>query len=392
MNVTLVDDLAALEALCRRIAAAPRIALDTEFHTERHFTPHLMVVQIAFDDEVAIVDPLAFGDLAPLADALAAATIVGHALSSDLRILADAFGRLPRGAYDTQVAAAFCGYGLSISLLDLVRELAGVTLRKSQTVSDWSTRPLTQRQVEYLVDDVRYLFSVADALDERLIERGRHAWALDEMTQLVDPASYRADRGRLYLRVAGNARLNRRELGILNELAVVREALARDRNVPLKYILPDDVLIGLVSLRPKSVEELAQLRRLDAGARRHFGAQIVEAIARGEAIPEEQLPPRAPRPLGAQRDALVSAVALLVNAVAAANDLPATLVLGRNDIERIVRELPAGPEGIAELAGLTHWRRDLIAEPVHRLLTGELAIRVEGYADGQPRMVLASVP
>jgi ribonuclease D len=391
VNVTLVDTPAALRALCERIVAAPRVALDTEFHTERHFTPHLMVIQIAFEDEVAIVDPLAIVDLQPLAQALATANIVGHALSSDLRILADMFDRLPAAAYDTQVAAAFCGYGMSISLLDLVRETTGVILRKSQTVSDWSTRPFTPKQLEYLVDDVRYLFAVADALDARLNERGRYAWAIDEMRSLVDLASYRSDKQKLYLRVGGNARMNRRELGILNELAIVREALARERNVPLKYILPDDVLTGIVSLRPKSIDELAQLRRIDAGARKHFGAQIIAAVARGEAIPEDELPPRAQRPLGPQRDTLVSAIALLVNALAAANDLPATLVLSRHDIERIVRELPADAQALATLLDLAPWRLALVAEPVFALLAGKLVIRVEGYAEGQPRMVLGEV-
>jgi len=113
--------------------------------------------------------------------------------------------RLPNAAldaYDTQIAA-FCGYGMSISLLDLVRDVAGVTLLKSQTVSDWSTRPFTPRQVEYLVDDVRYLFAVADRLNEKLVTRGRLSWALEEMRTLVDPRTYRSDKRRLYLRVAG---------------------------------------------------------------------------------------------------------------------------------------------------------------------------------------------
>jgi ribonuclease D len=385
VNVDLVADASALQTLCARIAVAPRIGLDTEFHTEKHFTPKLMVVQVAFDDAVAIVDPLALHDLRPLADALAKSTIVGHALSSDLRILEDAFGELPQAAYDTQVAAAFCGYGMSISLLDLVREIAGVTLRKSQTVSDWSTRPFSPRQLDYLVDDVRYLFEIADRLEENLAARGRAEWAREEMRQLVDPHSYRPDARRLYLRVAGNARMNRRELGVLNELAILRETVARERNIPLKYVLPDDVLAGLVSLRPTSVEELGQLRRLDAGMRKHIGARIVEAVAAGEAIPEDDLPPRAPRPLGAQRDALVAAIALLVNAVAAANDLPATLLISRAQIERIARETPPTPEALAALLDLTPWRRDLVVTPLWGLLTGERALRIAGYREGAPR-------
>jgi ribonuclease D len=390
MNVELVDTPASLAALCARIAVAPRIALDTEFHTEKHFTPKLMVVQIAFDDAVAIVDPLAFADLQPLADALAGATVVGHALSSDLRIIDDMFGTLPRAAYDTQVAAAFCGYGISISLLDLVREMTGVVLRKSQTVSDWSTRPFTEKQLEYLVDDVRFLFPVADKLDETLHARGRFAWALAEMEPLVEPGNYRSDKRRLYLRVAGNARLNRRELGILNELAVLREAIARERNVPLKYILPDDVLAGIVPLRPKTVDELGQLRRLEPGMRKSIGARVIEAVRAGEALPEETLPPRAPRPLGAQRDALVAALALLVNAVAAASDLPPTLVLARADIERIARETPPSREELAALLDLSPWRRDLIVGPVWELLTGERVLRIVDYRAGSPRAELAA--
>ena len=388
MNVELVAEPAALAALCARIATTPRIALDTEFHTEKHFTPKLMVVQIAFDDAVAIVDPLAFSDLRPLADALQGATVVGHALSSDLRIIEDMFGTLPRAAYDTQIAAAFCGYGNSISLLDLVRESTGVVLRKSQTVSDWSTRPFTPRQLDYLVDDVRYLFPVADKLDDTLEARGRRPWALAEMQALVDPRSYRSDRRRLYLRVAGNARLNRRELGILNELAVLRETIARERNVPLKYVLPDDVLAGIVALRPKAVDELGQLRRLDLGMRKAIGARIIEAVRAGEALPEETLPPRAPRPLGAQRDGLVAALALLVNAVAAASDLPSTLLLARGDIERIARETPSSRDDLADLLDLSPWRRELIVEPVWQLLTGERVLRIVDYRTGSPRAEL----
>jgi ribonuclease D len=385
MKVDLITDAAALAALCARITAAPRIALDTEFHTEKHFTPKLMVVQVAFDDGVAIVDPLALPDLRPLAEALTQATVVGHALSSDLRILEDAFAVLPRDAYDTQVAAAFCGYGMSISLLDLVREVAGVTLLKSQTVSDWSTRPFTPRQVDYLVDDVRYLFAIADRLNEKLAARGRQTWALEEMRTLVDPRTYRSDKRRLYLRVAGNARMNRRELGVLNELALLREAIARERNIPLKYVLPDDVLVGLVGLRPASVEELSQLRRLDAGMRKHIGPRIIEAVAAGEAIPEDDLPPRAPRPLGAQRDALVAAIALLINAVAAANELPAALLVSRVEIERIARDSPPSPDALAGLLDLTPWRRDLVVGPLWQFLTGERVLRIGGYLEGTPR-------
>ncbi len=392
--VTLVDTPESLAQTCERIAQAPRVALDTEFHTEKSYTPHLMVVQLLFDDGVALVDPLALRDLRPLVDALANARIVGHALSSDLRILADAFEALPREVYDTQVAAAFAGYGLSISLLDLVRDLCGVTLRKSQTVSDWSTRPFTPKQVEYLVDDVRYLFTLEDVLRERLRARGREPWADEEMPALTQLRTYRNDPKRLYLRVSGNARMNRRELGILNELAQLRDRYARERNIPLKYVLPDDVMVGLVQLRPKSVDELSQLRRIDAGTRRNLGERIIEAVKRGEAIPDDELPPRAPKPLGPQREALVSTMAVLVGALAAENDVPTTLLLPRAALERIAREAPQTPEGLGDVVNLTSWRRQLVVDPLWELLSGDSVLRVRGYRDADPRTVFerAMVP
>ena len=385
---TLVDTPEKLAALCERIAHAPRIGLDTEFHTEKSYTPHLMVVQLLFEDGVALVDPLALPNLRPLVDALAGARVVGHALSSDVRILADAFDTLPREVFDTQVAAAFVGYGLSISLLDLVRDLCRVTLRKSQTVSDWSTRPFSAKQVEYLVDDVRYLFALEDRLREKLRARGRESWAFEEMPALVDVSTYRADPRRLYLRISGNARMNRRELGILNELAHLRDRYARERNIPLKYVLPDDVMIGLVQLRPKSAEELSQLRRIDAGTRRNLGERIVEAVRRGEEIPEDELPPRAPKPLGPQREALVSTMAVLISALAAENDLPTTLLLPRAALERIAREAPQTGEALGDVVNLTSWRRQLVVEPLWEMLTGESVLRVRGYRSAEPRTTI----
>lgn len=383
----MVADAPALEALCARITAAPRVGLDTEFHNERSYTPHLMVVQLAFEDGVAIVDPLAFKDLHPLAAALARATIVGHALGSDLRILIDQFDILPVAAFDTQVAAAFCGFGFSASLADLVHEFAGVSLRKSQTVSDWSHRPLSPKQIDYLVDDVRYLFALEDGLRARLEQRGRLAWALQESRLLVDRDRYRPDPRRLYLRIPGNARMTRRELGILNELAILRDRVARERNVPLKFVIPDDVMAGLVHVRPRTTDDLSQLRRLDAGVRRQLGPSIVETIKRGEAIPEDALPQRAPRPLSTQREALVSLMAVVVNAVAAANDVPTALLLSRAVLERVARELPQSIEELRATLDLAPWRDQLVLEPLWEMLNGRRALRVAGYEEGVPRPV-----
>ncbi|MDQ2908959.1 MAG: ribonuclease D [Candidatus Eremiobacteraeota bacterium] len=390
MNVTVIEDAGALAALCERLDGAERVALDTEFHNERSYAARLMVVQLAFADEIALVDPLRIAELQPLAAALAGKTVVGHALQSDLKIFADRFDILPAAAFDTQLAAAFCGYGMSISLGDLVHDVTGTRLRKSHTVSDWSTRPLTPGQIEYLVDDVRYLFALQDQLTERLRVASRYAWFEAEARVLTDLDRYRPDPERLYLRIPGAMRMNRRELGILREVAQLRDRLARERDVPLKYIMPDDVMAPIVAMRPLQRDDLAQLRRLDAGARKAFGDRVVAAVAAGVALDESELPPKTPRHPGADREAIVTCLSVLVNAIAAENELPPPLLVTRSALERITRELPATAEDVARVLDASAWRAHLVAEPLFALLCGEIALTVAGTRHGKPRV--ARVP
>jgi ribonuclease D len=197
-GVMMVTSAEQLQALCERVRIASRVGLDTEFHNERSYTARLMVIQLAFEDGCTIVDPLVIRNLTPLADALCETTVVGHALTSDLKIFADRFDRVPSGVFDCQVAAAFLGYGMAISLADLVRDLCGVRLKKSQTVSDWSARPLSEKQLEYLVDDVAHLLDMHDTLTQRLQEKGRQDWAIEECRQLSDVERYRSEERRMY--------------------------------------------------------------------------------------------------------------------------------------------------------------------------------------------------
>ena len=181
--------------------------------------------------------------------------------------------------------------------------------------------------------------------------------------------------------------MNRRELGVLNELALLRETIARERNIPLKYVLPDDVLVGIVGLRPASVEELSQLRRLDAGMRKHIGARIIEAVAAGE---------------GHSRGSAAAAGAAAARSPAgtrwwlrspcssmpwaAANDLPSTLLVSRNEIERIARDAPQSPEALAALLDLTALAPGPRGGgPCGSSSRGERVLRIAGYAEGVPR-------
>ena len=381
---------AQLEELCERVRADERVGIDTEFHNERSYTARLMVIQLAFEDGCAIVDPLALGDLAPLARALCETTVVGHALTSDLKIFADKWDTVPPDVFDCQVAAAFLGYGMSISLADLVRDLCGVRLKKSQTVSDWSSRPFTEKQLEYLVDDVAHLLDMHEKLAERLREKGRYEWAIEECRLLSEAERYRSEERRMYARIPGANRMNRRELGVLSEVVKLRDRIARDRDLPVKYIMPDDVVGGLAAVRPRSLEDLNQLRRLDPGTRRSLGPLILEAVKRGEQLDEADLPAKFSRPLGNARETLVALMSVVVGEIAQENELPPSLLAPRATLERVAREVPASREDFERVLGLSHWRTALVAEPLWRLLSGDSSLRIEGYATGDPRISLKS--
>lgn len=389
-NAQMIATTADLVHLCERVRSSPRVGVDTEFHNERSYTARLMVVQLAFDDGYAIVDPLAISDLEPLARALCETQVVGHALTSDLKIFSDKWDLVPPNVFDCQVAASFLGYGMAISLADLVRDLCGVRLKKSQTVSDWSSRPLSDKQIEYLIDDVAHLLEMQDTLQERLRSTGRVEWAEEENRLLGRIERYRSDERRMYTRIPGANRMNRRELGVLLHLVLLRDRMARERDLPLKYILADDVLAGLATLRPKRAEDLAQLRRLDQGARKSLGGAILEAVERGEAIPEEELPEKMSRPLGSARETLSSLMSVVVGEVARDNELPASLLVPRAALERVAREIPSTRDEFERTLDVSHWRASLVADPLWRLLSGESALRIEGYANGDPRITVQS--
>ena len=172
-----VDNEATLLELCERLKHCERIAFDTEFIREKTYYAQFCLLQLATDDLVACVDPLAL-DLTPLLEVLYSPDIlkVMHAGRQDMEIFFDLCGKLPQPIFDTQIAASVLGYGNQVGYANLVQEVLGVSLEKAHSRTDWSRRPLDDAQREYALDDVRYLFAVHDSLDEALTQKGRGDW------------------------------------------------------------------------------------------------------------------------------------------------------------------------------------------------------------------------
>ncbi|AKC85477.1 ribonuclease D [Pseudoxanthomonas suwonensis] len=269
------------ELLRRLEEAPPRIGLDTEFIRERTYWPRLALVQMAVGDEILLVDPLVPGMPAALAAWLEAPGVlkVMHSASEDLIAFKCACGALPRPMFDTQIAAALDGIGAGLGYQKLVEQLAGVTLPKGETRSDWLRRPLSAAQLEYAADDVRHLAALHDATAAKLRDLGREDWLAEDVERLLANAArdegeawpHLSMRSAQFLEGAGQRRLLR--------LLRWRDQHARDNDLPRSWVLDNELAVALSRDPPADAGALQ--RRLEALPKspRRLSAAIWQALS-----------------------------------------------------------------------------------------------------------------
>src|ERR1700722_12463222 len=280
--MNLITDSAALAKFCERQKGADYIAIDTEFMRERTYWPILCLVQVAGPEEAAAIDALAPGiDLSPLLALMADPEMLKlfHAARQDLEIFFHLSGAVPKPLFDTQIAAMVCGFGDSASYETLVRKLAGAALDKASRFTDWSHRPLTERQIEYALGDVVHLRTVYERLQQRLAKNGRASWFAEEMAALADPGLYRTEPAEAWRRFRLRGRADRRFLGVLRAVAAWREGAAQQRDLPRGRIMRDEGLLEIAAHAPKTIEALGRPRSLGKGvAEGKLGRDILDAV------------------------------------------------------------------------------------------------------------------
>lgn len=351
----MITDREALEGLAERLARAATIALDTEFLRERTYRAELCLLQIADEHGALCVDPLAVTDLAPLRAAMVSATSekVMHACRQDIEVLLPAVG-LVLPVFDTQIAAALSGMPAQIGYAELVRRVTGRELSKAHTRTDWSRRPLSAEQVDYALDDVRYLLPVREHLVAELTRLGRMAWLHEELAALQDPGGYSVDPEQAWLRVRSLKGLDPDRGRLAQSLAAWRERRADERNRPRGWILDDAVLRDIVIRVPRTLEELAGIPDMQAGFIKHNGNEILALLA-AAAMPSvlPRINPRgAPDP---HKTALVKKLSTLHQSVATELNLPPEILATRRDLEQLA-------DGRRDGAILSGWRREVIGE------------------------------
>ena len=375
MPITRRDDV---ERVADAVKACGRMGLDTEFVRERTYRARLCLVQVATDGAIWLIDTHEGADPGPVAKLVAdpEVEVVVHAGRQDLDILHDRFGAVPTSVFDVQVAAGFAGYGASLPLGRLASAVAGVSLPKGESYTDWCRRPLTPSQLNYAAADVRFLLPIADRLKDELARRGRTSWVREEMLLLESIDSYASDPRRAWRRVAGHGALTPRQRAVLKELAAWREEAAAKRDLPRSWVVKDPTLIEIARRQPTTVAGLKAIRGLNAREVERSGAAILAAVAAGRsAAPVEH------DAAAWSRGVLLRArmTAGLADAVARARcekeGVAVELVVTRGEMESLLAELFADRLDAGRHRVLQGWRRELVGRHILALARGETALR-----------------
>lgn len=372
MTWQLIESDTALDELVERAASAQAVIVDTEFMRRNTFYPRVALVQLCCDaselDSGAawLVDPLAIGDPAPLADLLTRPQVIKvvHSASEDLEVFRHWLGVLPEPLFDTQRAAALLDIGFGVGFRALVQTLTGIELDKGETRSDWLRRPLTDSQCEYAAQDVLCLFPVWRELHRRCLEQNKLDWVLADSAAAVDAA--RTDSSDYPARIKGAHKLPPRQLAALAAICRWREATARRRDKPRNWIVDDRACLQLAQRDPHDLRELSDVPDLPAPVVRRYGPALLDLLAEQRELPEAALPAPLPEPLDADRRQQVKKLRSRAREIAADLAVAPEALLQARDYELLLRE--GSGEAVNPPPHWQGWRDELVLRPLRRSL------------------------
>ena len=365
-----ISDQAELESVIDVLCNEPRYAMDTEFHRERTYFPKLALVQLGWQDEIVLVDPLAL-DMHSLRRLFASDSLaVLHAAQQDLDVLTHACGAVPARMFDTQLAAGFTGYSTP-SLTSLLQAELSVVASKGDRLTDWLRRPLTADQQSYAASDVAHLLQLQDRLTATLERLGRLQWALDACEELRTRPTGAIDPELAWTRLKDVRILKSKARGVAQAVAAWRERRAAASDIPVRQVLPDLAILGIAQKHPTTQAELGHARGVEERhSRGNLGAEIVAAVAEGLRR-EVQMPALDGEELDRSLRPAVTLVSAWVSEVARTQRVDTALLATRADLVALLR-------GDAT-ARLAHgWRAQLVGDGIRRLVEGSAGLTFDG--------------
>ena len=372
----LITTTDALADLCDRLGKGDFVCVDTEFMRENTYWPELCLVQIGDEHEAAAIDPLADGiDLKPLLDLLTEnedVLKIFHAGSQDVEIFYNLTGKTPHPIFDTQIAMMAISQSEQIGYANLVEHWLDKTIDKGARFTDWSRRPLTDRQLEYAIGDVTYLAKIFPRILKKLMKTDRGMWLNAEMEKLADPENYAIEPDKAWKRIRAQGR-NAQVLGRLKAVAAWREGEAQHKNIPRGRIMRDETLADIASHPPKKQDDLAKVRGLsNAWKDNEIGNRLMDVLENAEPLPDSEMPARNSRgaPLGKEGALVADLLKLLLKIRAREIDVAPRLLTRSGELEQLAA-------GVRDLPILEGWRREVFGRDALDLVEGKLAFAVE---------------
>ncbi|MXX12923.1 MAG: ribonuclease D [Gemmatimonadetes bacterium] len=366
-----------LETLVNRALDAPCVGIDTEFVWEQTYYPRLGIIQMGLsENDCHLIDAVTLSDLSPLGTLLSDPHTVKilHDAQQDLWILRRITDAIPCNIFDTRCAAGFAGLSSNLSLGNLLRMRLNIQLPKTETRTDWLRRPLSDKQLEYALDDVRFLPALREHILTDIQRRGRENWLAEELRQ-YDIAKLYDDRApeEQYTRVKGTGRLSRRDMAIVRELAAWREKKARQVDRPRNRVTSDDAIVQIARRKPQSIQSLKRVRGIARATINQHGNSLLNTVQRGLAIDEKNCPPISPpvRP-DPFEDARLDLAMAFLRGQCLSEGIDIAMVASRSEVKEFISPQKNATDNPLH----TGWRREFLGADLTALLNGKHAIGI----------------
>ncbi len=353
---------------CQQWQGQEFIALDTEFVRTSTFFPKAGLVQVADADDCYLIDPLTITDWSSFAELLDDPGLVKvfHACSEDLEVCHRLTGTTPSPVADTQLGAALGSLGGIMGFQRLVKAVLNLDIDKGETRSDWLQRPLRPKQIEYAVADVYYLYQCYQRLLDLLTDMGRLTWWQEDCQRLLDLGQISDNYSQQYRKIKLAWKLRPQEQYVLQQVAIWREQMAREWNVPRSQVVADNVLWNIARYQPEHLGDLARAG-MKAHVRQRCGDQVLELIAEALKADEALWPDALQKPLSPQAGEWLKGLKKAVTVRADSIDIPADMLVKKKTLEALLRSgYPRGPYRLPE--PLLGWRKNEISDDLLRYL------------------------
>ncbi len=376
-----------LRVFCDNLQSAEVLVVDTEFVREKTYFHRIGLIQVGGGEHFAAIDPIALSDLTPLIELLKDPnkTKVFHAARQDLEILVRLCGQVIPPVFDTQIAAALVGWGTQISFAKIVFKALGKKIHKSETYTDWCRRPLSDNQIEYAINDVRYLMPVYEKLIERLIKMDRLEWIRGEVLDWEDPKTFALpDPQKRFMKIKNLRSLKPRNLTVLQKIAAWREGEAVNRDCLAKSIIRDDTLLEIARKIPRDIKTLSAIRGLYQKELSKCGVAILNAIESAMEIEEADLVELTKNNGHATTRGVEELIAAYVQIRSEELKIEPSVLADRKKIHSFVSHFEQ-KQVMDEHILFQGWRKELIGIPMLSLLSGKMGLKID--PSGQVRLI-----